>query len=106
MDQQMAIQNDQAALEQACDAYSDSQERHGLSRLSEGEKNVFEAGWEAAMRFVGQSPKKKSKKIQVEEALRLSDLTAQEVGRTDIEYGHHETLPRGEHVARITKQGG
>lgn len=50
-------------------------------------------------------PKRKSKKLQVEEALRRSDLTAQEVGRTDIEYGHHETLPRSEHVARLKTSG-
>lgn len=50
--------------------------------------------------------KKKSKKIQVEEALRRSDLTAQSVGREDIEYGHFDSLPRGEHVARLGKQGG
>lgn len=47
--------NDQAALEKACDAYSDLQERHGLPRLSEGENCAFEAGWEAAMEFVKQS---------------------------------------------------
>lgn len=46
-------------------------------------------------------PKRKSKKILAEEALRRSDLTAREVGRDDIEYGHHESLPRGEHVARM-----
>lgn len=45
-------------------------------------------------------PQRKSKKKQVEEALRESDLSAQLSGRLDIDYGHHETLPRGEHVAR------
>lgn len=44
--------------------------------------------------------KPRSKKQRVEDALRESDLGAQLAGRTDIEYGHHETLPRGEHVAR------
>jgi hypothetical protein len=61
---------------------------------------------EEIVNALNSQPKKKSKKIQVEEALRRSDLTAMETGRTDIEYGHHETLPCGEHVARITKQGG
>ena len=100
----MAIQNEQAALEKACDAYSESQEQHSLPRLSEGEKCVFEAGWEAAMEFAGHSqPRKKSKKIQIEEALRRSDLGAQLAERTDVEYGHHDSLPRGEHVARMKR---
>jgi len=47
--------------------------------------------------------KRKSKKIQIEEALRRSDLSAQIVGRTDVEYGPHDCLPRGEHVARMRK---
>lgn len=50
--------------------------------------------------------KKLSRKQQVVEELRASDLTAQEVGRLDIEYGHHDSLPRGEHVARIKPQFG
>jgi hypothetical protein len=41
----------------------------------------------------------RTKKQKIEDSLRQSDLTAQCAGRTDIEYGHHETLPRGEHVA-------
>lgn len=44
-------------------------------------------------------PRSKSKKQRIEEELRASDLTAQTSGRDDIEYGHHETLPRGEHIA-------
>lgn len=43
----------------------------------------------------------RSKKQRVEDELRASDLTAQTAGRQDIEYGHHDTLPRGEHVARV-----
>jgi hypothetical protein len=46
-------------------------------------------------------PKRKSKKIAVEEALRRSDLMAQLAGRDDIEHGHHDQLPRGEHVANL-----
>lgn len=42
----------------------------------------------------------RSKKQKIEDALRQSDLTAQITDRQDIEYGHHESLPRGEHVAR------
>lgn len=48
-------------------------------------------------------PRKKSRKVQIEEQLKRSDLTAQLSGRDDIEYGHHESLPRGEHVARLRK---
>lgn len=48
-------------------------------------------------------PRKKSKKVQIEEQLKRSDLTAQEVGRDDIEYGHFDSLPRGEHVARMKR---
>lgn len=50
-------------------------------------------------------PKRKSKKIQVEEALRRSDLTGRLAERDDVEYGDHDQLPRGEHVARLSKQG-
>ena len=46
------------------------------------------------------APRSRSKKQKIEDDLRLSDLTAQLADRKDIEYGHHETLPRGEHVAR------
>ena len=49
----------------------------------------------------GAQPRKKSKKVQIEDALRLSDLGAQIVERDDIEYGHFDSLPRGEHVARL-----
>lgn len=45
-------------------------------------------------------PRSRSKKQKIEDALRQSDLTAQIAERDDIEYGHHESLPRGEHVAR------
>lgn len=47
---------------------------------------------------------KRSKKQKIEEQLRQSDLTAQLCGgRPEIEYGHHESLPRGEHVSRPRK---
>ena len=42
--------------------------------------------------------KRMSKAEKVKEALAESDLTAQVTERDDIEYGHHESLPRGEHV--------
>ena len=48
-------------------------------------------------------PRKKSRKVQIEEQLKRSDLTAFETGRTDIEYGHFDSLPRGEHVARLKR---
>jgi hypothetical protein len=56
---------------------------------------------EEIVNALNSQPKKKSKKIQIEEALKRSDLTAQSAERDDIEYGHHESLPRGEHVARL-----
>lgn len=45
----------------------------------------------------------RSKKQKIEDALRQSDLTAVLTGRNDIEWGHHESLPRGEHVANVRK---
>lgn len=51
----------------------------------------------------GAAPRSRSKKQKIEEQLKASDLGAQLTGRTDIEYGHHETLPRGEHVARLKR---
>lgn len=45
-------------------------------------------------------PQRRSKKQQIEDQLRESDLSAQLSGRDNIEYGHHESIPRGEHVAR------
>jgi hypothetical protein len=48
------------------------------------------------------APRPRAKKQKQEELLRASDLTAElSGGRDDIIYGHHESLPRGEHVARI-----
>src|ERR1051325_11162058 len=41
------------------------------------------------------------RKQKVAEELAASDLTAQVVERDDIDYGHHESLPRGEHVANL-----
>jgi hypothetical protein len=43
--------------------------------------------------------KKLSKEDRLKAELAASDLTAQVVEREDIEYGHHESIPRGEHVA-------
>lgn len=47
--------------------------------------------------------RRRSKKQQTEDELRDSDVTAQLSGRDNIVYGHHDSLPRGEHVARRTK---
>lgn len=44
-------------------------------------------------------PRPRSKKQKIEETLRQSDLTAQLADRQDIVYGHHDSLPRGKHVA-------
>jgi argininosuccinate lyase len=48
------------------------------------------------------APRSRAKKQKIEDQYRASDLTAQIVDRQDIEYGHHESVPRGEHVARIS----
>lgn len=53
--------------------------------------------------LIGDTVRRKAKKIQVAEALKRSDLMAQLAERTDIEHGDHDQLPRGEHVARLTK---
>lgn len=47
----------------------------------------------------------KNKKQRVEQELAASDLTAQIVERDDIEYGHHDPQPRGEHVANLGWRG-
>lgn len=47
--------------------------------------------------------KKLSKAARAKQELAASDLTAQAVGRDDIEYGTDTELPQGEHVTRITK---
>lgn len=49
------------------------------------------------------APRSRSKKQKIEDDLRESDLTGQLAERTDILYGHHDSLPRGEHVARRTR---
>lgn len=49
--------------------------------------------------------KRRSKKEQIAEELRDSDLMAKLTGRTDIEHGHHDTLPQGQHVARMQAKG-
>lgn len=46
--------------------------------------------------------RKVSKSEKVKQELAASDLTAQSVGRDDIEYGHNTELPRGEHVGNLT----
>lgn len=48
----------------------------------------------------GPASRSRSKKQNIADELRRSDLTAQLAGRTDIEHGPHDSLPRGEHVAR------
>lgn len=45
--------------------------------------------------------RRKSRKEQIEEELRASDLSGQLAQRDNIEYGPHDSLPRGEHVARL-----
>lgn len=50
------------------------------------------------------APRKRTKKQQIEEDLRRSDLTAQLAQRDNIEYGPHDSLPRAEHIARFTKE--
>ena len=48
--------------------------------------------------------RRKSKKEQIADELRAGDLSAQAVGREDVIYGHHDSLPLcGEHVARMKR---
>jgi hypothetical protein len=49
-------------------------------------------------------PRNQSKRAKAVADLAASDLTAQAVGRDDIEYGNHEETPRGQHVANIGKR--
>lgn len=46
-------------------------------------------------------PRKKSKKVQIEEELKRSDLTAQLAEREDISYCPSDSLPGGEHILRF-----
>ena len=67
------------------------------------EKAYAPAQIEAAS--VSKPPRRRSKKELQAEELRRSDLTAQLAGRDDeIEYGPHDSLPRGEHIARLSKK--
>lgn len=50
-------------------------------------------------------PRRQSKKDRIVAELAASDLTAQSVGRDDIEYGSHEVAPRGQHVANLDATG-
>ena len=56
-----------------------------------------------ASNIIPKPPRRKSKKEQVADELRESDLTALETDRRDIEYGPHDSLPSGQHVARIKR---
>lgn len=47
------------------------------------------------------APRSRTKKQKIADELRESDVTARLVGRTDVEYGPHDSLPRGEHVSRL-----
>lgn len=47
---------------------------------------------------------RKSKKQQVADELAASDLGAQLAERDNIEWGHHDSLPRGEHIANLRKK--
>jgi hypothetical protein len=55
--------------------------------------------------LIGDTVRRKSEKLLQEEELKRSDLSARLAGRDDVEYGHFDSLPRGQHVARITKGG-
>lgn len=55
-----------------------------------------------AMNLYGDpKPKHKSTKVQVEEALRRSDLSGQLAGREDIQYTPADALPGGDHILRL-----
>ena len=47
--------------------------------------------------------KSRARREKPEEVLRRSDLTGQLAERDNIEHGHHESLPRGEHVTRLKR---
>lgn len=42
-----------------------------------------------------------SKKERIAADLAASDLTAQAAGRDNIEYGHHDATPKGQHVVSL-----
>lgn len=54
--------------------------------------------------LIGDTVRRKTKKALLQDALKRSDLMAQLAGRTDIEHGDFETMPRCEHVARLGNQ--
>jgi hypothetical protein len=54
--------------------------------------------------LIGDTVRRKTKKALLQDALKRSDLMAQLAERTDIEHGDFETMPRGEHVARLSRQ--
>lgn len=68
---------------------------------------ALEAG--DAMKAIGGaiagSLRKQTKKEKVAADLAATDLTAQVVGRDDIEYGSHEVAPKGQHVANLDAVG-
>lgn len=85
---------------------SDIEDDAGFQRLAEDvARGVYARDAEFFLKdlkvLIGDTVKRKAKKIQVEEALRRSDLTGRLADRQDIEYGPHDQLPRGEHVARL-----
>ena len=87
---------------------NDIEDDAGFQRLAEDvARGVYASNPEFFLRdlkaLIGDTVRRKAKKVLQEEALKRSDLTAREVGRDDIEYGHHDQLPRGEHVAHIGK---
>lgn len=50
-------------------------------------------------------PRRKSRKQQVEEELKASDVTATLAERENIIYGPHDSLPQcGEHIARVRRR--
>lgn len=77
--------------------------RDAANKVVAGGLIPIEAEQLVAAANAGAAPRSRSRKQKIEEQLKASDLGAQLTGRTDIEYGHHETLPRGEHVARLGK---
>jgi hypothetical protein len=90
---------------------TDIEDDAGFQRLAEDvSRGVYASDPEFFLKdlkaLIGDTVRRKTKKVLQEEALKRSDLTAREVGRDDIEYGPHDQLPRGEHVARLSKQGG
>jgi len=66
--------------------------------------NLIREDAEEIVAKLNASPRVRPRKPKIEDQLRDSDVLAKEVGRTDILYGPHDSLPQcGEHVSRLKR---